>query len=544
MDNFIRINNPPYRWLVNERFGAFFKDYLIGQEQVIYEQGRNNPLKDNNARTVFKLKLPKGKKLFIKRYKINSFNRIIKTFFCKSKAFIEFKNAVYLKKRDIDTVTPLAVLEKKSYGIVYDAFLFLEDMGEVITLKEFLAPKTLDGRISLSLKKQILSTLAQKINELQQIKFLHKDLHTGNVIIVESAKPHLYLIDLHRGRITQTLSDYWRFRNWAQMSYSLSLVLPRTDIIRFLKFCQRDLIADLFKLFATSIFKKIDRIRLRHWRSRTKRCLKASSLFSIWQNKNVRIFHGRDLTPPKILGEIAHHNKIVQCDKKALFKYTPNRLISVHTGYFIKEYRYAFIDRLKNLFRRHPAKSAWVAANAFRVRDVATAEALALVEERFGAIVKRSYLVFREIKNAVPSNEYVSKFETKKCSRSSVRDDFIRNFAQAISRLHQEGIYHSDLKANNILICDQTTYKSGKFYYLDLDRVSFKRNVSLRRRIKNLAQLNAAMPAVMTRTDRMRFFRYYCSNKISHAVRKKFIRQIMKITIKRRHFWPVQTVSP
>jgi hypothetical protein len=73
-----------------------------------------------------------------------------------------------------------------------------------------------------------------------------------------------------------------------------------------------------------------------------------------------------------------------------------------------------------------------------------------------------------------------------------------------------------------------------------LDRVKFRRVLPWRERIKNMAQLNAAMPAVMTRADRLRFFRYYAYGEIpvKSGKERHILAEIMRITIARHHIWP------
>jgi tRNA A-37 threonylcarbamoyl transferase component Bud32 len=126
------------------------------------------------------------------------------------------------------------------------------------------------------------------------------------------------------------------------------------------------------------------------------------------------------------------------------------------------------------------------------------------------------------------------------------KKELVRDFAMAIRQLHHKGVFHCDLKANNVMIKDipdnERRYLSHQweFYFIDLDRVRFRRRLPWRERIKNLAQLNAAMPAVMTRSDRLRFFRHYTYGEIKpHTAKERdIIQEIMAITIERHHIWP------
>jgi len=118
------------------------------------------------------------------------------------------------------------------------------------------------------------------------------------------------------------------------------------------------------------------------------------------------------------------------------------------------------------------------------------------------------------------------------------RRDFLALLARRVRRLHDYGVYHADLKAGNILIGD------GRILVIDLDRLRFSVDLPERDRLFNLAQLNAAVTPPLTRTDRLRFLDQYIGNCASlRELRGRWIREIMKATIGRRHRWPAATDS-
>jgi tRNA A-37 threonylcarbamoyl transferase component Bud32 len=525
MSDFIRINHPPYRWLVHKSFLEPFKQSFIGHEQTIYNAAVCQPLKLNKVRSVFKMVLPNGLNLFCKHYKPYNFWYRIKNVFTDSKAIKELKTASFLRKQNILTINPIAVMEKTSYGCVTDAFLFTEDISSSLPLKQWLFEN-----LSLSNKEDVLSKLARLIKHLHGIGFIHDDLHVGNILI-DPEFNLLYLIDLHRGRLSYR--DAAIEGNLAQMAYSLSLVGTRTDIMRFLTNYRKLNPKQTFSI--KQMFKLIKRLRVKHWRSRTKRCLNESSSFAINRVDDLKIWHRRDISMDKVRELISKHRKLVSDNKSGLFKYSPRRAISIQDGYFIKEYIYSFIDVLKNIVRTHPAKRAWLAGQGLIVRDVPTAYTWALIEEYKILGIKRSYLVLEELNRAVPSNQYVTSLNNIE------KPEFIKEFAVAIARLHNKGIYHADLKANNILIQFQgcaVDSPAWQFFFVDLDSVRFENKLSIACRIKNLAQLNASMPAVINRANRIRFFSDYCRQSLKRETKRNIISRIMQITIRRHHIWP------
>ena len=73
-----------------------------------------------------------------------------------------------------------------------------------------------------------------------------------------------------------------------------------------------------------------------------------------------------------------------------------------------------------------------------------------------------------------------------------------------LGTLHSRGIYHADLKANNVAWAPGDPPR-----LLDTDRVRFGIGVSRRHRVKNLAQLNAALPDIVPNPLRERALQNY-----------------------------------
>ena len=563
--NFITIKQPPYRWVVREDIKRLINQALIGRETNL--QARQ-VLKDNNARTLFFTTIPFLGEVFVKQYKLNDWWSILKASWWRSQAMNELLMAKYLHNRDVLSVQPLAVLEKKKWGFTVDAFLVLEKINNALTLKDFFSqplggtsgPGMFPEMSDYLVRQDILKRLGQLVRQAHQVNFFHKDLHLGNVLLTFSFQPacttmdigagrdepQLYLIDLHRSLVAGGLSDIRKIYNLAQMSYSINLVCPFTDVIRFLKaYRQFDFRPPVFRKLVRRIAVLMEKFRLRHYASRAKRCLKDSSEFMVYRDDRYKIFMRRGTTPGKIMELIEKHKNFVQQAPGKLFKHSIGRSISVQSWdeeakIFIKEYRYSFMSRLKNLFRRPAARRSWVAARGLALRRINTPEPLSLVESRPGG-VGNSYLFLKEIPDARPANQFVIKFFEKISSPVELikeKKKFVKQMAEAVRSLHRQGVFHADLKANNILV----GVEGGEplFYFVDLDRVEFLREVKWSQRIKNLAQLNAAMPAALTRADRLRFFNEYSRALPGYEAsqKKDLIKRIMKITIARHHLWP------
>jgi hypothetical protein len=53
--------------------------------------------------------------------------------------------------------------------------------------------------------------------------------------------------------------------------------------------------------------------------------------------------------------------------------------------------------------------------------------------------------------------------------------------------------------------------KSFYFTFLDFDKVSFEEEITIRKRVKNLTQMNLSTPKLISTTDRLRFLKEYLS---------------------------------
>lgn len=565
------IPTPRYRWYVgSDQSSLFLRAGLSGKEERLIKSANMSFQRDRKTRTVFFVPLPApneqtGTRLFVKRYKIYNFLERVKSFFTPSKAEYEFEMYRYLKSKNIPTAQPVAFLEIRKWNILLESYLILTELPKVLTLKEFIpAGKFGSPAEPLAEKKNLLRKLAELTRRLHNEHFYHQDVHTGN-ILVQNVAPEplrLYFTDLHNGRRC-TMTARRKTYNLARLCSSLRLIFPLTDIVRFLTYYRSlDLRKETIKPFVKEVLTTAERIKFRHWQSRARRCLRKSSQFAIERANSFKIYHRRTIPIGRIKELIQQHKNLVKQTPEKLFKVTEKRIISLLSSadpsersvradagrYYIKEYRYSLFNIIASLFRGHAVyrsgaghagKSDWLAHHGLTVRGIATPEMVTLVEEKIGPFVTRAYLVTKEIKDASPSGQYgLNNLGTRATRRH--KNIYLKEFARAITHLHQRGIFHADLKANNILIKQEEEPEKWKFYFLDLDRVKFKSELNWKERIKNLAQLNAATPAIITRADRLRFFRHYSSGfpPLTPPQYREIIKEIMNQTIERHHFWP------
>ena len=108
------------------------------------------------------------------------------------------------------------------------------------------------------------------------------------------------------------------------------------------------------------------------------------------------------------------------------------------------------------------------------------------------------------------AGDYMSNYWQQPLSGAEIlaKRRLIKIFGKEIGELHKNGIYHGDLRVNNILI--QESADDIIFYFLDNERNALFSKIPRRLIRKNLVQLNMIQSAYVSRQDRLRFFQAYC----------------------------------
>ena len=271
---------------------------------------------------------------------------------------------------------------------------------------------------------------------------------------------------------------------------------------------------------------KSARIKARQIISRSKRCVLKSTVFEVARTWRERYCGRRDFGHAAARELIARH--LSENDDPAIIKKTSKSMLTTHASsgqtLCVKGYRFRGpVYALLNLFRTSRALKSWIAANGLIVRGLLTPQPLAIIEKRFGPIVRENFYICRWL-DAPELNTYITGRQWSEPDKKQ----FIRSLAHTIARLHAQGIYHGDLKSNNILV--RAHAASWDFFFIDLDRVSFSRPLTFERRANNLAQINASVADVMTLRDRLRFFRMYSRTAACYTERKRYFERILAIS--------------
>jgi tRNA A-37 threonylcarbamoyl transferase component Bud32 len=224
---------------------------------------------------------------------------------------------------------------------------------------------------------------------------------------------------------------------------------------------------------------------------------------------------------------------IPSSESARVHKFTVN-FNGVDTGVYFKQYlskpAWKFVKRLVCASRAKRAfeASRMLAENGF---DVPAIIAMGECKSRF--FDRRNFLATLEVEKAKPIYQIICEGR-QGLSQQQLRHrrGLIRVFGQTVGRMHAKGIFHGDLRLGNVLA--RHAEGGWRFFFLDNERTRKFSRLPCRLRVKNLVQVNMAPRGLFTNTDRMRFFKEYCTENVTSKEHKiALIRKIVKRTDQR-----------
>lgn len=502
-------------------------------------------IKGSLARTVAFVPLDPGRRVALKHYKCRGARDVLKAIVAGSKARHEWNMARRLLDAGIPTAPAVAFGERRRAGVAVESWLITQEIAPCVPLRDLLATPT---KLGPELRESLRAQLGQMLARLHTHGIYHRDLHAGN-FLVRSAEGEatLYLLDLHAARVramgmcrrdvVQNLAMVCAFGSYPGVEPA--------DERRVLKHYQDaggQVWGDPDALCA-AVHTRLERLRARRLSSRAKRCLINSTEFCTHRDAGRRVYRRRDFPPEAVQAAVEAHAQACVPGNPAMVKIDTKTHVSfVHVpgphgprSVCVKEYcGQPLLRRLRNLFRPRPALRSWMAAHALRVRDIAAPQHLAVALPANPLSGQGSYLISDRLQHAVGLDRYATAHLAGPEARSRRRA-----FAQAVgrhfARLHEQGVYHRDLKASNILVHEDDG--GWVFHLVDLDRVRFLSPVDRRRRVLNLAQINASTPRVLSNTDRLAALRAYQAQGPLGEEARAFLRDAIEQTRLRHCIW-------
>ena len=455
-------------------------------------------IKESKWRWAALLRLPNGRRVFLKGDKTKGWMEYIKYLFLPSKGQKEFLIASQLENKNLNIPKPLGWMERVQRVLVRESYFLSEAIGTGVSFID----EGLKSRDPIS-----ITELAMTVRKFQDTGLFHRDLHGGNFLWEGSS---LFLTDLHRAKIGKPLSLNQRLWNLSHLFHSLRSTWREEEQLLFLNqyFSEEVDDSQKRKILHQKIYPVMDRLQQRQWRSRTKRCLKESTEFTIQEEKGICYFHRRDFPMDRLKRVMGEHQHLVRESPFSLIKCSPEVNVSILNDegerICLKQFCYPhFWDLMKEHFRRSKGMKSWMAANSMRVRGIPSLKPMALVERKNWLGLKESFL-FME---ALTDDQEMDRYILRGFKGLNKKRLFIRSFARWLGGLHKMRLYHKDMKTCNILVSERE--ETWDFHLLDFEDILMDGKVDQKKLFRNFLQINTSTPKVMTKVDRFRFFEEY-----------------------------------
>jgi tRNA A-37 threonylcarbamoyl transferase component Bud32 len=484
-------------WVRGEVLDDFPSTFFDDPISSVQEMG-GEVIKESKWRWAALLCLPSGRKVFLKRDRTKGWTGYLKYLVLPSKGRKEFLIASQLERKSLNIPKPLGWMERVRKGLVRESYYLSEAIGTGVSfIEEDVKSKEPHSMIEL----------AMTVRKFQDAGLFHQDLHAGNFLWGGDS---LFLTDLHRTQVVKRLSLNQRLWNLSHLFHSLRSMWGEGEQLQFLDQYYEGRFDDSQKreILHQKIYPVMDRLQKRQWRSRTKRCLRESTEFTIQIEKGIRYFHRRDFPLDRLKRVMEEHRARVRERSLSLIKYSPEVIVSILNDggerICLKQFCYPhFWGRMKEHFRRSKGLKSWMAANGMRARGIPSLKPLALVERKNWSGLEESFLFMEALADDQEMDRYILKgFEDFNKKRL-----FIKTFARWLNGLHKRSLFHRDMKTCNILVSERG--ETWDFHLLDFEDLLMGEKVNRKKLFRNFLQLNTSTPKVMTKVDRFRFFREY-----------------------------------
>jgi len=512
----VHVSAKGYRGLLREDLRDMVTDDFLENIEAAALRKGGLTIKDSLVRWAAVFPGPDGQAFFIKKFKVRDWKERLKYLIFPSRAMREWDVSRALRTKGVEIPTPVGVMERRRWGFMEESLYISGAIEDAQPLMDFFRERFGEG--DAKEKERIIRLLGDTVRRIHDRGFFHGDLHAGNFLIGKSGEGGLYLIDLHSARMRKTLSQRQRLWNIAQLFYSLDGLLDGGDKAIFLEaYGGREMAPRILKSLLVRVERLADRIRKRHHRSRAKRCLRKSTVFTTHRRNGYRLYRRRDVSGEVLMEIIGTHRELVKGFPSCLLKNSPKTVVSMVTTAggsgprtCVKEYRSATAwGRVKDCFRYSKGKISWVAANELFRQGISDLKPLAYVEKtRFGLLTESFFLMESPADYLEMDRYLIKSFGDGALGNVDLkRRSFIRQFAHRIGRLHRSLIFHGDLKTCNILARERG--EGWDFSFIDLDAVRLGMEINARRALKNLVQINCSVPGFLGYADRIRFLKWY-----------------------------------
>lgn len=415
-----------------------------------------------------------------------------------TRARLEWRAARHLRDAGVPVPAPHAVAEQRRGRRVVGTLYVATWLPDRQTLAERLER---DGREGIA---PLLPQLGRALARMHAAGFDHRDLHAGNVLVGPGPTGGLNLIDLHRGRLGAAPGPRAVGAALARLLVSLRLADPEAHGLRralLTGYLGEGVQAAALAEQERALRPLLARFERRHLAKHDRYALRVGPFFGSAGALGLGVLR-RSLAVDEAARALTGHDLALAAHDERVLKDQRKSAVTRHGYVVVKELRVrGGRGWAKRLLAPGRLAAGHVNAHRLEVRGYATARPL--------GFLRRAGRVFTLYENlsAFPRLDHHVRSLWPGGAREQ-RDALRDACADLLARLHAQGVYHGDFKAVNLLVGG--TPAEPRLVLVDTDRCRFgRRPVSPGRRVRNLAQLAASIPLVVSRSERLRWWRRY-----------------------------------
>ncbi len=507
--------------------------------------GRARIVKKGSQRTVLRVEL-RGLTFYLKQHHLPDWTTWLRQCVRAPKAKREFDRLVELARRGGPAPDPLGWGVRSAWGGVGESFVVTRAIDDIKPLNRMIV----EDQFSPAERQALADALGRFLAKLHRSGVDHRDLHNGNIVAraTSAGGYELFLVDLDAVRLGPPLGRARSLANLSLFGSGWVLSTHRADRLRFLRVYAaergwidpaRDLIGEreLFVL-ARILEHNAEAYNLAFWSRRDERCLVANRYYRTIDDDPYlgMAIRGADddwladlcRDPEELLRQpgltiLKHSKSSTVAEIVAMIDGSPRPAILKKIG------ATRWTDPWAALVRPTPILRSWNAGQGFLERNLPTPRPLAMLHRRRNGLLYEGYLVTEKLDGVQDLDAYVAGLASladEERRRRLARQ--IERVARAVRDMHRRHISHRDLKAANLLVTsianEDTPAGAARpiwpspfpvamtnLWFIDLVGVSRHTRLGKRRRVQNLARLNASFlhSPHLTRTDRLRFLRIY-----------------------------------
>lgn len=475
-------------------------------------------VKDGPHRAVYRLRL-QGLDCHVKHNRLVGFRGRMRELLRPTKARREFALAVELTARGIPVPPPLAWGTEGAGVRPAASWLITETVADAVPLLTHL--ESVLPTVASASRRRLTEALGTFLGQLHAAGVVHHDLHPGNLLLRFDAAddPLLWLIDLHAVALGPPCPWPVRRANLAVFNRYFMLRASCSDRLRFWRAYRGAAgaaVPELDALAVRDLERASEQSNLRFWRARDGRCLHSNRYYTRVRSSTVRGHAVRGLDPAALAPLLADPDlPFGRSDVRTLKDSRSSTVVEfdMPVGGEVRRVvykRFRVTDRREGLLalvRSTAAVRSWVFGHGLRERGLPSPRPLAVwhrVDRGDG------YLLTEKVEGALDLHGFMARVAALPPAVATAE---LRRRAAALARLlrhlHLRGLTHRDLKASNVLTSGQL--RDDRFWFIDLVGVRRRARVGRRRKVQNLARLNASFLAqpLVTRTVRLRFLLAY-----------------------------------